>query len=549
MPLVDVSDDSLWYKDAIIYEIPVFAFSDANGDGIGDFRGLIYKLDYLKQLGITAIWLLPFFSSPLKDGGYDITDHKNINQIYGTLDDFKDFLKAAHNIGIRVIIDLVLNHTSDQHPWFQSAKQSPRGSKARDFYVWSDNPNKFSEARVVFQDFESSNWTWDSDAKMYYWHRFYSHQPDLNLDDQEVQRELFEIVDFWFGLGVDGMRLDAIPFLFEREGTNCVNLQETHSFLKKLRTHLDHKFSHRMLLAEVNERLEDVVPYFGQGDECHMAFYFPIITQLFLALCQEDVAPIIDILNQTHPLPDLCQWAIYLRNHDHLSLEMVTKEECDLMYSVYAKESEARLHLGIKRRLAPLLGNDRRQIELMNMLLMSLPGAPVIYYGDEIGMGDNINLSDRDGLRTPMQWSSDKNAGFSQATSQDLYQPVIDDEYGYTKINVAEQTGNPISLFSWMKNVIAKRKQFRAFSRGQFELISSDNKRVLAFTRVFEDEHLLVVANMSNGSQSVKLDLRRFLNMTPVGILDQAKLPIINDYLYQLSLNCYQAYWFSLLHD
>ncbi|MGB7413894.1 MAG: maltose alpha-D-glucosyltransferase, partial [Thermosynechococcaceae cyanobacterium] len=455
-----LTDDPLWFKDAIIYEVPVRAFADSDGDGIGDFRGLTERLDYIQELGVTAIWVLPFFPSPLRDDGYDISDYNSVNPIYGNLEDFHEFLEAAHDRGIRVIIELIVNHTSDQHPWFQRARRAPEGSKERDFYIWSDTPTKYPEVRIIFQDFEQSNWTWDPVAKAYFWHRFYSHQPDLNYESPEVQKAIFEVVDFWLAMGVDGLRLDAVPYLCVEEGTNCENLPETHAFLKQLRQHVDQNFPNRMLLAEANQWPEDAVQYYGEGDECHMNFHFPLMPRLFMAIQMEDNFPLIDILQQTPHIPDNCQWALFLRNHDELTLEMVSDEDRDYMYRVYAQDTQARLNLGIRRRLAPLLGNNRRKIELMNALLMSLPGTPVLYYGDELGMGDNIYLGDRNGVRTPMQWSADRNAGFSKTNPQRLYEPIIlDPEYHYEAINVETQRSNPNSLLWWMKRIIAVRKR------------------------------------------------------------------------------------------
>src|SRR5579883_3297618 len=457
---ITLADDPLWYKDAIIYELHVRAFADSNGDGIGDFRGLMGKLDYLQDLGITALWLLPFYPSPLRDDGYDIADYTNVNPAYGTLADFQAFLKEAHRRGLRVITELVLNHTSDQHPWFQRARRAPAGSPERNFYVWTDDPNKYHEARIIFKDFEPSNWTWDPVAGAYFWHRFYSHQPDLNYDNPAVHQATFEVLDFWLGMGIDGLRLDAVPYLYEREGTNCENLPETHAYLKKLRRHIDEKFPNRMLLAEANQWPEDAVAYFGQGDECHMDFHFPLMPRLFMALRMEDRFPIIDILQQTPAIPESCQWALFLRNHDELTLEMVTDEDRDYMYRLYAQDPQARINLGIRRRLAPLLENHRGKIELLNALLLALPGTPVIYYGDEIGMGDNIYLGDRNGVRTPMQWNAERNAGFSRANPQRLYLPVIiDPEYHFEAVNVEAQQNNPHSLLWWMKRIIEQRKR------------------------------------------------------------------------------------------
>lgn len=542
-----LKDDPLWFKDAIIYEVPVRAFADSNGDGIGDFRGLTEKLDYLQDLGVTALWLLPFFPSPLKDDGYDISDYTTVNPIYGTLEDFQDFLDAAHQRGLRVIIELIVNHTSDQHPWFQRARRAPKGSPERDFYVWTDSPEKYKEARIIFKDFETSNWTWDAVAQSYYWHRFYSHQPDLNYENPAVQKAVIDVLDFWLAMGVDGLRLDAVPYLYEREGTNCENLPETHQFLKKLRRHVDENFPNRMLLAEANQWPEDAAQYYGQGDECHMNFHFPLMPRLFMSLRMEDNFPISDILAQTPAIPDNCQWAVFLRNHDELTLEMVTDEDRDYMYRVYAQDPEMRVNLGIRRRLAPLLGNDRRQIQLLNSLLLSLPGTPVLYYGDEIGMGDNVYVGDRNGVRTPMQWSPDRNAGFSQANPQKLYLPVvIDSEYHFTAVNVEAQRANPNSLWYWMKRLIATRNRFQALGRGTFELLHPDNRKVLAFTRTYNDEHILVVVNLSRFVQTVELDLSAFKGMVPVEIFGRTQFPPIGESSYFLSISPYGFYWFSL---
>jgi maltose alpha-D-glucosyltransferase/alpha-amylase len=539
--------DPIWFKNAIIYEVPVRAFADSNGDGIGDFRGLSEKLDYVQELGVTAIWLLPFFPSPLRDDDYDISDYTNVNPIYGTLNDFKQFLDAAHQRGIRVIIELIVNHTSDQHPWFQRARRSPKGSPERDFYVWSDTTEKYREARIIFQDFEVSNWTWDSVAKAYYWHRFYSHQPDLNYDNPSVQQAVFDALDFWLSMGVDGLRMDAVPYLYERDGTNCENLPETHAFLKQLREHVDRHFPNRMLLAEANQWPEDAAAYYGDGDECHMNFHFPLMPRLFMALRMEDNFPIADILDQTPVIPDNCQWGLFLRNHDELTLEMVTDEDRDYMYRVYARDPQMRVNLGIRRRLAPLLGNDRRQIELLNSLLFSLPGTPVLYYGDEIGMGDNVYIGDRNGVRTPMQWSADRNAGFSRANPHRLYLPVImDSEYHYATVNVETERSNPNSLFNAMKRLIATRKRFQALGRGDFQLLHPENRKVLAFTRTYEDEQILVVANLSRFVQTVELDLSALQDRVPVEIFGRAEFPAIDSSSYFLSLGPYAFYWFTL---
>ncbi len=489
---VQPADDPLWYKDAVIYEMHVRSFYDSDKDGVGDFRGLTEKLDYLQDLGITAIWLLPFYPSPLRDDGYDISDYTDIHEKYGTLRDFKAFLREAKYRGLKIITELVINHTSNQHPWFQRARRAAPGSRHREYYVWSETPQKYQEARIIFQDFESSNWAWDPEAQAYYWHRFYSHQPDLNFDSPDVRKEIIRALNFWLSLGVDGLRLDAVPYLYEREGTNCENLPETHAFLKELRRHVDATFKNRMLLAEANQWPEDAAAYFGQGDECHMAFHFPLMPRMFMALRMEDRFPIIDILQQTPQIPDNCQWALFLRNHDELTLEMVTDEERDYMYRVYSQDPQARINLGIRRRLAPLLGNHRRRIELMKSLLFAMPGTPVLYYGDEIGMGDNIFLGDRDGVRTPMQWSADRNAGFSQANSQRLYLPVnIDPEYHYEAINVEAQQNNPHSLLWWMKRMIALRKGHKALTRGSIEFLLPENTKVLAFLRCHQEECIL----------------------------------------------------------
>lgn len=540
-------DDPLWYKDAIIYELHVRAFFDGNGDGVGDFPGLTQKLDYLEDLGITAIWLLPFYPSPLRDDGYDIADYTDVHPAYGTLRDVKEFIREAHQRGIRVITELVLNHTSDQHAWFQRARRAAPGSTWRNFYVWSDTPERFKEARIIFKDFETSNWAWDPVAKAYYWHRFYSHQPDLNYDNPAVRRAIFRVVDFWMRLGVDGMRLDAVPYLYEREGTNCENLPETHAFLKELRRYIDGRYTNRMLLAEANQWPEDAVAYLGDGDECHMAFHFPLMPRLFMAIRMEDRFPIVDILSQTPPIPETAQWALFLRNHDELTLEMVTDEERDYMYRVYARDPVARINLGIRRRLAPLLGNNRRRIELMHGLLFSLPGTPVIYYGDEIGMGDNIFLGDRNGVRTPMQWSADRNAGFSTAPRQRLYLPVIvDAEYHYEAVNVEAQQANPHSLLWWMKRLIALRKQYKAFGRGSFELIPVENRKIFAFVRRYEHEAILVVANLSRFVQWAELDLSAYRGSIPVELFGRIEFPPIDEGTYRLTLGPHSFYWFSL---
>jgi maltose alpha-D-glucosyltransferase/alpha-amylase len=548
-----LADDPQWYKDAIIYELRIRSFYDSNGDGIGDIPGMTAKLDYLRDLGVTAVWLLPFYPSPLRDDGYDISDYYSIHPDNGTLQDFKVFLREAHRRGIRVITELVINHTSDQHPWFQRARRAKAGSAARDFYVWSDSPEKYRDARIIFQDFETSNWTWDPLAQAYFWHRFYSHQPDLNFDNPRVKKAVFQAMDFWFKLGIDGMRLDAVPYLYEREGTNCENLPETHQFLRELRRHVDKTFKNRMLLGEANQWPEDSVAYFGKGDECHMNFHFPIMPRLYMAIHMEDRFPIIEILQDTPAIPDSCQWAMFLRNHDELTLEMVSDEERDYMRRMYAPDPRARINLGIRRRLAPLVSNNRRRLELLNGLLLSLPGTPVLYYGDEIGMGDNIHLGDRNGVRTPMQWSSDRNAGFSTTNPQRLFLPVITDpEYHYETVNVEAQHANPQSLLWWTRRIIALRKRHAAFGRGSIEFLQPDNPKVLAFLRELvplgrqPGERILVVANLSRFAQYVELDLSRLQGHVPVEMFGQNEFPVITDRPYLLTMGPHTFYWFVL---
>jgi len=537
----------LWYKDAIIYEARVRSFYDSNSDGYGDFRGLASKLDYLQDLGVTAIWLLPFYPSPMRDDGYDIADYTDVHPEVGTLADFEYFLGEAHARGLRVITELVLNHTSDQHPWFKRARRAPAGSVERDFYVWSDTIERYREARIIFKDFEPSNWAWDPVARAHFWHRFYAHQPDLNFENPAVHEALLGVVDFWFGKGVDGLRLDAVPYLYEADGTNCENLAPTHKFLQKLRAHIDERFSDRMLLAEANQWPEDAAAYFGAGDECHMNFHFPIMPRMFMSIHMEDRFPILDILAQTPQIPQSCQWALFLRNHDELTLEMVTDEERDYMYRAYAHDSEMRINLGIRRRLAPLVGNDRRKMELLHGLLFSLPGTPVLYYGDEIGMGDNVFLGDRNGVRTPMQWSSDRNGGFSRANPQRLILPIIiDPEYHYEAINVEAQQNNPNSLLWWTKRLIALRKQFQAFGRGTIEFLTPQNYRVLSFVRKHGDETVLVVANLSRFPQYVELDLAPFKGMRPLELFGHSEFPAIGELPYLLTLPGYAFYWFSI---
>jgi len=544
-----LSKEPFWYKSGVIYELHVRAFADSDDNGIGDFKGLTSKLDYLKELGITALWLLPFYPSPLKDDGYDTADYFDVHPMYGTLADFKLFLKEAHKRGLRVITELVLNHTSDQHPWFQRSRRAKPGSRWRDFYVWSDTDQKYKEARIIFKDIEVSNWTWDHVAGAYYWHRFFSHQPDLNWENPEVYDEMVKVIDFWFDLGVDGLRLDAVPYLYEREGTSCENLPETHAALKRLRQHVDEKYGDRMLLAEANQWPEDAVAYFGEGkgDECHMAFHFPLMPRLFMALRMEDRTPIVDILEQTPAIPETSQWALFLRNHDELTLEMVTDEERDYMYRMYAHVNRARLNLGIRRRLSPLLGNDRRRIELLHTLLLSLPGTPVMYYGDEIGMGENIYLGDRNGVRTPMQWSSDKNAGFSRANPQALYLPIIyDPEYHYEAVNVEAQLQNPHSLLWWMRRLLALRKRWRALGEGHCEFLHPENHKILSYLLRFEGETILVVANLSRFVQPVELDLSNYNGYTPVELFGRMEFPTITASPYFLTMSPHSFYWFSL---
>jgi maltose alpha-D-glucosyltransferase/alpha-amylase len=537
----------MWYKDAIIYELHVKSFYDGSGDGMGDFQGLLQKLDYLQDLGVTAVWLLPFYPSPLMDDGYDIADYCNANPDYGTLKDFRKFLREAHKRDVRVITELVVNHTSDQHKWFQRARRSKPGSIWRDFYVWSGTPDKFKEARVIFKDFENSNWTWDPIAQAYYWHRFYSHQPDLNYDNPRVRKEIIRVLDFWLGMGVDGLRLDAVPYLYQRDGTNCENLPETHAFLKELRAHVDAKFDDRMLLAEANQWPEDAAAYFGQGDECHMAFHFPVMPRLFMALRTEDRFPIVDMLEQSLDIPENCQWAMFLRNHDELTLEMVTDEERDYMYRAFAQDPRARINLGIRRRLAPLLNNNRRSIELLNACLLSLPGTPIIYYGDEIGMGDNYYLGDRDGVRTPMQWSADRNSGFSTANPQKLFLPVVIDlEYHYTAVNVETQVANVSSLFWYMRRIIAMRKQHKAFGRGSIEFVDSDNPHVLCFVRKYEDDTVLVIANLSRFCQVASLKLNDYNGFVAVEMFSGNGFPQVTERPYVLTIGPHSFYWLAL---
>jgi maltose alpha-D-glucosyltransferase/alpha-amylase len=536
-----------WYKDAIIYELHVKAFYDSNADGIGDFPGLTEKLDYIQELGVNCIWLLPTYPSPLRDDGYDISDYYGINPDYGTLDDFERFLAAAHDRGIRVITELVMNHTSDQHPWFQAARSSP-DNPYRDWYVWCDTDQRYKDARIIFLDTERSNWTWDPVAQQYFWHRFFSHQPDLNFDNPRVREEMLRVVAFWLDKGVDGLRVDAVPYLFEREGTNCENLPETHAFIKELRHFVDERYGgDRMLLAEANQWPEDVRAYFGDGDEFHMAFHFPLMPRIFMGLRREDRTPIVEVLRQTPDIPPACQWAIFLRNHDELTLEMVTDAERDYMYYAYALDPRMRLNLGIRRRLAPLMDNGRRQIELLNSLLMTLPGTPVIYYGDELGMGDNVYLGDRNGVRTPMQWSGDRNAGFSRADVERLYSPLVQSPvYGYQAVNVEAQQRVATSLLNWMKRLIAIRKRYPALARGSVRFLDPANEKVLTYIREYQGQEILVVNNLSRFSQFVELDLSDYEGRVPMECFGNNPFPRIGELPYLLALGPHGFYWFVL---
>jgi len=535
-----------WYKHAIIYQVHVRTFVDANGDGIGDFAGLAQRLDYLQELGVNAVWLMPFFPSPLRDDGYDISDYRSVHPSYGTLDDFKNFLSIAHDRGIRVIIEMVLNHTSDQHPWFQESRSSQDNPK-RDWYVWSDIDTKYRGTRIIFLDTEMSNWAWDPISKSYYWHRFFSHQPDLNYDNPMVREEMWQVMKFWLELGVDGFRLDAVPYLIEREGTNCENLPETHAIIRDLRKRVDEQFPGVMLLAEANQWPADLRPYFGDGDEFHMAFHFPLMPRMFMGVRLEDRKPITEILQQTPEIPASCQWCLFLRNHDELTLEMVTDIERDYMYDIYAGDKAMRLNLGIRRRLAPLLDNDRRRIELMNGMLMSLPGTPIIYYGDEIGMGDNIYLGDRSGVRTPMQWSGGWNGGFSTADPERLYSPpILNPVYGYQAVNVLSQKRTPHSLMSWMQHIIGIRRSNPVFGSGSIEFLYPANHRILAYVRQLGKETILVVNNLSSAAQAVELDLRHYKGNILIEMFGRNIFPRIGDLPYLLTMGPYQFFWFRL---
>ena len=538
--------DPLWYKDAIIYELHVKAFYDSNGDGIGDFNGLTEKLDYLQDLGIDTIWLLPFFKSPLRDDGYDIADYYQVHPNYGTVADFKRFLKEAHRRNLRVLADLVMNHTSDQNAWFQEARSST-DPKKRNWYVWSDTIHKYEQARIIFTDTERSNWTWDETAKAYFWHRFFSHQPDLNFDNPTVRREMLRVIKFWMDMGLDGFRADAVPYLFEREGTNCENLPETHEYLKEVRRFMDEHYEGKVLLAEANQWPADLLPYFGNGDEFHMSFNFPLMPRIFMSLRREERWPIIEIISQLPKRPDICQWGIFLRNHDELTLEMVTDEERDYMYHEYAKDPRMKINIGIRRRLAPLMDNGRRQIELLNNLLFTLPGTPVLYYGDELGMGDNIFLGDRDGVRTPMQWTPDRNAGFSKADPARLYSPVITDPvYGYQSINVEAQERTQTSFLRWMRRMIHVRKKYPVFGRGDITFLNPANPKVLAFIRHHEDVDVLCVSNLSRFAQPVELDLAQFNGRRPIELVGETPFPKIGELPYFLTLGPHAFFWFRL---
>src|SRR5262252_7422874 len=552
----NMSVDPLWYKDAIIYELHVKTFCDSDGDGMGDFRGLMEKLDYLQELGVTAIWLLSFYPSPMRDDGYDIADYFDVNPNFGTLDDFRAFLDAAHQRNLRVITELVINHTSDQNPWFQKSRRAVAAAGAgissddlayKDFYVWSDTPERYKDSRIIFKDFETSNWAWDPVAKAYYWHRFYSHQPDLNFDNPAVHDAVEKVCDFWLGLGVDGLRLDAIPYLYEREDTSCENLPEGHAYLRRVRAEIDQNYSGRMLLAEANQWPSDVRPYFGDGDECHMAFHFPLMPRIYMALRKETRTPIVEILAQTPEIPANCQWGLFLRNHDELTLEMVTEDERDYMYTEYARDPRMRVNIGIRRRLAPLLDNSRRRQELLHSLLFSMPGTPILYYGDEIGMGDNIYLGDRNGVRTPMQWNGDRNAGFSRADPQALYLPlVIDPIYHYQAINVDAQRRGPSSLLNWMRRLIAIRKRYPVFGRGGIEFLHPSNLAVLAYLRCNEDQTILVVNILSRFVQPVELEMSDYAGYVPVELFGETVFPRITENPYFFSLAPHTFYWFRL---
>jgi maltose alpha-D-glucosyltransferase/alpha-amylase len=541
--------DPQWFKHAVFYEIHVRGFFDGNGDGMGDLRGLTEKLDYLEWLGIDCIWLLPMYASPLRDGGYDIADFYEIHPDYGTVEDFRAFVEAAHQRQMRVIADLVMNHTSSDHPWFQEARSSPDSPK-RDWYVWSDTDDRYLDARVIFVDTEPSNWTWDPVAGQYYWHRFFSHQPDLNYDNPEVQDEMLRVLRFWLDLGIDGFRLDAVPYLFEREGTNCENLPATHDYLRRIRAEVDAAYPDRVLLAEANQWPEDVVEYFGRGDECHMAFQFPIMPRMFMSLRREDATPMYEILERTPSVPDNCQWGLFLRNHDELTLEMVTDDERDYMYAEYARDPRMKLNLGIRRRLAPLLDNGRDEIELMHAILFSLPGSPVLYYGDEIGMGDNVFLGDRDGVRTPMHWTGDRNGGFSSADFAQLYlPPLMDPVYGYSAVNVEAQLRTPTSLLRWLHRFVELRKQHPVFGLGTYEPLQPSNARIFAHVRRWEEDIVLCVHNLARSAQAAELDLAQFAGLVPEEMVGQTRFPPVGELPYLLTFGPRGFYWFRLVED
>jgi maltose alpha-D-glucosyltransferase / alpha-amylase len=543
-----IDDDPLWYKKAVFYELYVRSFNDSNADGSGDFRGLVEKLDYLEWLGIDCIWLLPFYQSPLRDGGYDISDFYRILPEHGNLNDFTNFLAGAHSRGIRVVADMVVNHTSDQHPWFQESRKP--GSPRRDWYVWSDTNEKYGDARIIFVDSEKSNWTWDEEAGAFYWHRFFSHQPDLNYDNEEVQEQMLAALRFWLDLGLDGFRLDAVPYLFEREGTNCENLAESHDFLRRVRREIEKSYENVVLLAEANQWPADVVPYFGKGDECHMAFHFPLMPRMFMAARRQVRYPIVEILEQTPSIPDNAQWGIFLRNHDELTLEMVTDEERDYMYQEYAKDPRMKLNLGIRRRLAPLLENSRTESELFHAMLFSLPGTPIVYYGDEIGMGDNIYLGDRDGVRTPMQWTGDRNAGFSRADFAQLYlPPLLDPVYGYQACNIEAQLRDQHSFLQWFRRLLAVRKQHPVFGLGSFEALNPDNPAIFAFIRTYQEDVVLCVNNLSSRARAAELDLSPYEGMYPIELLGRERFPAIGQLPYLLTFAPHSFYWFQLVRE
>ncbi|MEY3407061.1 MAG: maltose alpha-D-glucosyltransferase, partial [Actinomycetota bacterium] len=542
-----LENDPLWYQKAVIYQVNVRSFFDADGNGIGDFKGIAAKLDYLQSLGVNALWLMPFYPSPLRDDGYDISNYLDVNPMYGKLDDIKEFIAAAHARGLRVITELIINHTSDQHPWFQAARNAPKGSPERDFYVWSDDPSKYSEARIIFKDFEPSNWTWDDVAGQYFWHRFFHHQPDLNFDNPAVHKAVFDTMDFWMDLGVDGFRLDAIPYLYEREGTTGENLPETHEFLKKLRAHLDSNYKNKMLLAEANQWPEDTRPYFGDGDECHMNYNFPIMPRMYMSVMQEDRFPLMDILSQTPDIPEGCQWAMFLRNHDELTLEMVTEEERQYMWRTYSPDPRGRINLGIRRRIFPLMNGDRERVRLLHCLLLSFPGTPVLYYGDEIGMGDNLELDDRFGVRTPMQWSDAKNAGFSNADESDLLLPVITDpKYSPAVVNVEIQEIDPHSQLNWMRQILKVRNQHPVFGNGKIEFLQPANQKVIAYIRSNAEEKILVIANLSATNQRVDLDLGEYQGAELRDLISNSTFGHVDSADQRFSLAPHQFYWLQL---